>query len=464
MKLNTMQKYNFTKMDIKNKSTNTSYYRGEDLFYNKTVSNVKIENNIIMAKVLGSRLYSVEIRFLKDELQFACSCPYDFGGICKHCVALALEIIDVQTNILDEIDLPADEKDEYDIGKLFTMANKDQITHFLKEILENDHTLFKKFENRLKGQENTGSDFSIDEDRDEIKELFEDFDLSDYTRFYDSDPDTTCGGYRDEWEILSDGANQELSDLFDNIYIDIEHSLSTENVIDAVKGILALYEGISVANLQDIPDEACIYDGELSTEVFEIFQAKYTSFVEIFSKIKINENASKRLIDLIFKRVRAYSEDNHFDFLYNLKLFNPIFFTILSNKNSALYLKNILSLSKIPIAESEDILLRIHELIDDKSEWLKIAEQGYKTNPDIAKKLLFHYEGDNANFLRISTDIAFQWHSRFIPYLYEQLNKSDDRILYKQISIQHAKDTQDISVYLKFKEDYGVKEAGDFID
>ena len=83
--------------------------RGKGLYYSLKVSNLKydLQKRSASANVRGTSMYSVKIRLSNDpsSMDSFCSCPYDFGGICKHEVAVLLTLQALLPNqVLDEED------------------------------------------------------------------------------------------------------------------------------------------------------------------------------------------------------------------------------------------------------------------------------------------------------------------------------------------------------------------------
>ena len=78
---------------IRSHANNKSWQRGETYYHNDYVRQVVQRGNRIVADVDGSdiELYKVNIEVEKDKLGTVyCSCPYSFGGYCKHIVAALL--------------------------------------------------------------------------------------------------------------------------------------------------------------------------------------------------------------------------------------------------------------------------------------------------------------------------------------------------------------------------------------
>ncbi|TDN89224.1 helicase-like protein [Salegentibacter sp. 24] len=56
------------------------------------ISSIELSPNTIIAEVLGSTYYKVEVKFNAQEVIAAhCTCPYDLGGYCKHIVHVLVE-------------------------------------------------------------------------------------------------------------------------------------------------------------------------------------------------------------------------------------------------------------------------------------------------------------------------------------------------------------------------------------
>lgn len=72
------------------------YERGKEYYKYDVIDNIKHDYpDTWTAEVEGSNLYSVEIKLNGDEIvSWNCNCPYDYGDICKHVVAVLLYIKD----------------------------------------------------------------------------------------------------------------------------------------------------------------------------------------------------------------------------------------------------------------------------------------------------------------------------------------------------------------------------------
>jgi len=72
-----------------------SYSRGVQYAEDGRVTNVRLEDDCIRAKVRGTRLYDVQLREEDGELSYSCTCPFyqEETVFCKHCVAAGLALL-----------------------------------------------------------------------------------------------------------------------------------------------------------------------------------------------------------------------------------------------------------------------------------------------------------------------------------------------------------------------------------
>ncbi|PZU94491.1 MAG: hypothetical protein DCE90_14700 [Pseudanabaena sp.] len=76
---------------IRQNTSDKSFERGKEYVRSQAVRDLFLRDQILQASVAGSTYYRVRIGFRDRGIQTAkCSCPYDFGGWCKHIVAVLL--------------------------------------------------------------------------------------------------------------------------------------------------------------------------------------------------------------------------------------------------------------------------------------------------------------------------------------------------------------------------------------
>ncbi len=81
-----------TEAAIRDKVAEQSYDRGVDYYHAGTVESATVRGNQLFAAVQGSEWdpYQVGITFSGNDFTASCTCPYDWGGYCKHVVAALL--------------------------------------------------------------------------------------------------------------------------------------------------------------------------------------------------------------------------------------------------------------------------------------------------------------------------------------------------------------------------------------
>lgn len=87
----------FTEADIRAGATSQSFSRGKDYYDDGAVLEIARRGALITAEVEGSDYapYAITIQLDADgDIDSAlCSCPYDYGGYCKHIVAVLLALL-----------------------------------------------------------------------------------------------------------------------------------------------------------------------------------------------------------------------------------------------------------------------------------------------------------------------------------------------------------------------------------
>jgi uncharacterized Zn finger protein len=81
---------------VKSLATPDSFTRGRELFQSGAIFDAIRQDNLLLAKCEGSSAPVYQLRIELDEGGIrgtSCTCPYDWGGLCKHLVAMLLTYI-----------------------------------------------------------------------------------------------------------------------------------------------------------------------------------------------------------------------------------------------------------------------------------------------------------------------------------------------------------------------------------
>lgn len=103
-----MKKIYLTEEDIQDMSTEKSFERGGDLYLSDAISSTYRKENTIYGKCEGSggKIYDLEVNFGGIEMDTFCTCPYDWGGLCKHLVAFLLTFVNEEELFTEPVDIP----------------------------------------------------------------------------------------------------------------------------------------------------------------------------------------------------------------------------------------------------------------------------------------------------------------------------------------------------------------------
>ena len=90
-----MKNIHLTEQDIHDLANEKTFEKGEELYECGAISATSLKGNTIYGKCDGSEFmpYDIEIDLSDDEIDPYCTCPFDWGGICKHQVALLLTFL-----------------------------------------------------------------------------------------------------------------------------------------------------------------------------------------------------------------------------------------------------------------------------------------------------------------------------------------------------------------------------------
>ena len=123
------QSISLTEADVHALATDQSFDRGYRYYRNDSVFNVIRRGNMVTAKVEGSDYdpYQVQVNLSTSGIDTTmCTCPYDWGGICKHIVATLLVLIHKDNEI----------ETKPEVADLLNGLSEDQLRQVLLHVAE----------------------------------------------------------------------------------------------------------------------------------------------------------------------------------------------------------------------------------------------------------------------------------------------------------------------------------------
>lgn len=124
-----------TESILKSLSSPESFSRGYALYQSGAVFDTFRQDDLLTGKCEGSSapFYKVSIQLDEGGIQEAsCSCPYDWGGYCKHIIALALTFINNSDAFIEP----------KNIAVLVSQLDKDTLVHLIVKMAEKNPDLY----------------------------------------------------------------------------------------------------------------------------------------------------------------------------------------------------------------------------------------------------------------------------------------------------------------------------------
>jgi hypothetical protein len=186
-----------------------------------------------------------------------------------------------------------------------------------------------------------------------------------------------------------------------------------------------------------------------------------------------NEDALLRISEIIVQCLRYYHEDKSDVSLYDYAdeyamttLFKPLLKELVCTTKTAKYWDSTLEQLDLKGNTTDEVQLKIAEVLEDKKIWLQVAEKNFQSNPLVAQNLMDFYnrEKDNDNFIRVGRFALTTWGNQFDRYLYENLDKEEDPDFFADVLSHCAKREKSIPLFREYKDLFGQKAAKAFID
>lgn len=386
---------------IRELCTEQSFQRGLRYLEEGRVKIVEAASPRIVAKVVGTDNYRVEIDL--DHLSAVCNCPYDLEGYCKHIVAVFMAVEREPEMVNNKIDECTQELEK--MNNLLKDADPDALDDFFRRELEANAELRSRFLARFSA---VGEGRSLSSYKDEIESIFDEAEDEHGLIYYDNNLD---------FESF-----QNLADIY----------IQKNDLLEAAKIYQALAEKIS-EKMDHVDDSDGYYGG--------VFSQSLEAFVDCIKNAGLDAEARRKYIDYLFQRYLLrdpdYFQDDYFDALKEL----------CSSQEDLQYWNNKLA-PYLPVRlgdkkddpsshyqDKERISMRLYLLsrLNDTSGFYALMDENYRSSSDLclqyAQKLLENK--DRSKAIKIAEDgIALfpEYSSRYLrEFLRENYRKTDHK-------------------------------------
>jgi hypothetical protein len=449
-------------------ANNTSYSRGRS--YIGSVRKLKKEGDTYTAKVDGSETYKVEITELKDSIATDCTCPYNFDGVCKHIVAVGLNILsgnfkEVETAEIIEGHIPSLQNEEpIDLvsfyQKEFKKAKKDKQEAFLKLIFTRDTVLCRQFLTYIRPPAPPLSiSTDITELSNEIAARLMDIDTDEFLSDENEDHYGRGRGrydyddYDDESEAYdTEALDKEVLRLLEPYSEKALQFLEKGQFLDSFRVLLAIYEALFIVEdpeLDEYTDYS--YGGEIET----FFEKATGEWIEktIFKTIKKSDygNILALILDRWqhFKRFHGKTEVAPYELLND-----ELFFFIIQKAEAEQIFLDLMTANNLHTS-SHYYLTKKLCLALKQSDFLleQLANYGLD-NVELAKELMQQYiDKDNRNvFVSVAQKACEKFNWQVNEFVAEKILPTDNLGFFRKIVSEVASSRKRLDLYHRWRE------------
>ncbi len=440
---------NLTKTILRNSSTRQSYNRGKNYYASDSVSELIKKGNKYQAVVWGSDEYDVEFVIEHDDIKTVCSCPYNWGGICKHIVAVGLAIIDGAY----EVDSNYHYLPEADFFRtVFPNVSTKQKNEFLKKLLKKDEDLRSDFIHFTKSatpsiastsatkskqtnqapptaskQQTENHEIEIGPLAAEIRGEFEKIEIAEpHHKYSYSDADV--------WEEANELVTMAMAEHFEelNVYIELK------DLNNLVAYLLAIYEATQGVN--------CVAEQTTDLEIDQLLTDTYSSslasLTDTLTPLKIKNDIYKNALDLIINRYQEINSNNplfedtyHKDVTYDFSDLIPLFVSLSPNKKTAQHLIDSLQKNQLISLKTARLVFYLAEKTNNEILWLQTAENFTHQDFDIAQSLIKKYDilNKKTDLYRIAKTTFKAFPIKSPEFLLEYIQQEDAPNLYYKV-------------------------------
>jgi hypothetical protein len=410
--------------DIRNLCTESSFERGIEYFKMGKVISVEQVDDKITAMVQGEYDYQVTIYKDKNKIIADCTCPYDWGGFCKHIIAT---LIALYMNGEEEVIKKSQKEDKSEV--ILNSLSLDEIKEFLKTEFNDNPTLKENFVIHFSGK--SSKERNLLDYKKEINQSFREI--------------------GDRHGFIKYGMNVDLFEFHD-----LANRLEKAgNTLEALTIYQALSEVVA-ENMDNVDDSDGYYGGEFSCAI--------DNMVDCINKLELDHKEKKKYIQYFFDRY-VENDPDYFREYYGYALQEICYL-----EEDLQYWRKLLKPylpKKIPDSnrwseyyeaiEWINMQLHILDLLNEEEEFYQLIKSCYQKNHELclyyASRLA--KDGQNKEAVKVAEEglTIFPAHlTKDILKFLNQYFKKDSPEKYKENLINIFVQDRDWNDYEKLKE------------
>ena len=374
--------------DIRNLCTESSFERGIEYFKMGKVISLEQADEKITAVVQGEYDYQVTIYEENNRIMADCTCPYDWGGYCKHIIAtLIASFINGEEKIIKKS--KTEDKSELILDSLSIKELKE----FLKVEFNDNATLKENFIIYFSGK--SSKERNLLDYKKEINQSYREI--------------------SDRHGFIKYGINIDFFE-YHNLAARFEKA---GNILEAATIYQALSEVVA-ENMDNVDDSDGYYGDE--------FVSVIDDMAHCITKAELKPDEKKKYIQYFFDKY-VENEPDYFREYYGYALRKICYL-----EDDLKYWKKLLEPylpKKIPDSSRwseyyetiEWIRMQLHilDLLNEKREFYQLIKRFYQKNHELCLYYAFRLEKDGQN--KDAVKIAEEGLTMFLPHLTKDIRK-----------------------------------------
>ncbi len=464
-----------TKKWLEQNAYGDSYARGNS--YRTLVRKLTKNGYRYTAKVEGSSTYNVAITTLPDSIRTHCSCPYDYGGICKHIVAVGLNIMagdfktlameDTAFQVLDKNILPDEPIDSdtfYD--DVFLGAKKAKQEAFMRGLFAQDALMCQRFLAYIRPPIPKGVNDVMDIDSlcNDIIAQIHDIDIEGFKE-EDEDEDSRYH-YEDYNEYNIEAIGEEIQRLVAPFTQKAIQLLRKGKLLDSVRVLLAIYEAQFLVEEPEWGDsyEEAEY-AEIIATIFEEATEKWDAIVE--EQTQLTTPDFYAAVELLLARWQTFQRFSKRAEVMPYQFWGEDLFTTLIEKAEAEALFfDFMSKNNLHTSPHYELTEMLCIALDKPEFLLERLEQYAYDSPDLTQELMQQHLNaqERERFVAVAKKGYEQFGVSVSGFIAAAILPSDDLVFFKKVLAEQAARKQDINLYERWLAEATESEHEAFIE
>ena len=350
---------------------------------------------------------------------------------------------------------------EKNFREIYNEIEKSKKLNFLKQLLLKDSDLqqqFIEFTTSKNSSLDSVTAVNINKLRDELWNKISAIDVE----------DEIGGCYYDHYddEGMGDSILEKIFDPFVNKALDF---VDKGNYLDAFRSILAVYE-LRTLEEPDVDDgNFYVFGEDIESYIDAFISSSISSFNSKMAHRVLSVEMVESLITLFFERYSIYQDNDGTEqkYGYYMAQFEQFFEYIIDEPQNAKFLLEKLREPKFDgYLDSANIILHCSEILGNNELYLKVANEFFTDNKQVALKLQKKYIllGESSELARVSKILLEKEYSvDYTPFVIDSIDKECYQELYIKALEIYIDSKHSLEHYRLLREYYSEKERMQFI-